>query len=121
MANRIRTLCIGHSFIRRADKYLQRHSVHNLNLPTQYHSVSFLSRSGTHISDILPLFDTCASNPDVVIIDVGTNDLVSDTPVQALAANLFKVAKTILKSGVKRIIILETLDRTPGSQRGAPP
>ena len=121
MAIPIHTLCIGHSFIRRADEYLERHSIHNLNLTTQYHTVSFLSRSGAHISDILPLFVTCASNPEVVIIDAGTNDLVSDAPVQALAANLLKVAKTILKSGVKRIIILETLERTPGGKHGAPP
>lgn len=121
MAFPVHTLCIGHSFIRRAEEYLQTLSIHNLNLPTQYHTVSFLSRSGAHIHDILPLFDTRASNPEVVVIDVGTNDLASNTPVQALAANLIKVAKTILKSGVKRVILLETLERTPRGRHGAPP
>ena len=93
----------------------------NLKLPSQFHSVKFLGRGGAHISDIPLLFETRCATPDLVILDIGTNDLASLTPTQTLAVNVFKAAESMLKAGVKRIVILETLYRTPVGKHGAPP
>ena len=96
MAFPVQTLIIGHSFVHRVESYLDRYSIDNLHLPTEHHTVNFLSRGGAHISDIVSLFDTWEFTPDFVILDVGTNDLDSPTPTQELAVDLYEVAKYIL-------------------------
>ena len=121
MASPVHTLILGHSFVHRAESFTKNNSMPNLKLPSQFHSVKFLGRGGAHISDIPLLFETRGATPDLVILDIGTNDLASLTPTQTLAVNVFKAAKSMLKSGVKRIVILETLYRSPVGKNGAPP
>jgi lysophospholipase L1-like esterase len=117
----VKTLIIGHSFVARASTYVQNNMMGNLNLPTDYHDVMFLGKSGATIRNVLPLFQTRVSNPDLVILDIGTNDLYSPQTVEFLACSVLDVAQTILSyDGVKRVILLGPLFRTAHGKHGAP-
>ena len=97
MASPVHTLILGRNFAYRAVSFAINNSRPHLKLPTQYHSVKFLSRRGPHISDFPSLFETRCATPDLVILDIGANDLASLTPTQALAVNVFEVAKSCSK------------------------
>ena len=119
-------LILGHSFITRSDKHLSQTSsdnhLHNFTLPRVSHDVNMQGRSGAHAGDMFPLFQTCFSYPDVVIIDVGTNDLTDGRlPVHTLALPIFNIARRLTRfAGVKRVVLMEILPRTTWGRHGAP-
>ena len=117
-------LFLGHSFVRRASQHLFSQSQPNLYLPTATHEVMFQFRGGAHISDIFQLFRQSGNfNPDIVVIDMGTNDLFNNlsTPSHSLALQLFNLARHLVDHfRVQHVIILEVLPRTTWGRYGAP-
>lgn len=97
----VHSALIGHSFVRRAHEHLQvPHSPYdlNLNLSTETHSVQFHGVGGAKIRDLPNLFEAVrATNPRVLLVDLGTNDLASsaaDPP--RLAKDLYNQSIEIL-------------------------
>ena len=118
------TLFLGHSFVRRASQHLLSSNQSNLNLPLATHDVMFQFRGGAHIADIMHLYRKAPNfNPDIVVIDIGTNDLFNftNTPSHSLALQLFDTARHLVQHcGVRHVIILEVLPRTTWGRFGAP-
>ena len=113
---------IGHSFVRRADQHLQSIQMNNLGLPLFSHKVEFLGLGGAHILDLIPLFQSSSNLPDVVIIDIGTNDLTNyRAPPHTLALQVFNVARRLITHhNVAHVVILQVLPRTTWGRHGQP-
>jgi hypothetical protein len=116
---RYRTMILGHSFVTRAEDYARRHNVENLNLPTAHFDVEFLGKGGLTIREISHLFKTRVSDPELVIIDVGTIDLKVFCHANQLALWLIDEAKAIVAQGAKRIVFLGAINRTTHGKYGA--
>ena len=116
-------LILGHSFVKRADRYLDTQNIINFNMLTPYHTVSLLGKGGAHALDIMHLFHQRTSTPHLVVIDVGTNDLTnSRIPTHTLALQVYNMAKLLVNNyGVLHVVILEVLPRTSWGRHGAPP
>ena len=114
---------VGHSFVTRADQHLQATNFNNFGLPTFSHNIELHGQSGAHILDILPLFQQCSTTPDVVIIDVGTNDLTNfRAPPHTLALQVFNIARRLITHhNVSHVVILQVLPRTTWGRHGQPP
>ena len=123
MASVLDVLVIGHSFVRRVDYHLRAKEQLNLLLPTSSHLVNMIGKGGAHVSDLMQLFNSRSSNPHLVIIDVGTNDLANlHTPSHVVARQLFSVARTLVERyGVEHVVLMEVLPRTTWGRHGAPP
>ena len=122
MADTLRVLCLGHSFVRRAQNFMQINGLGNLTLPEEHFTVQLLGRGGARQSDLLELFANCSNTPDLVILDIGTNDLVDVSHVSQaiqLADNVYQTAQSLLAKGVSRVIILEVLPRSTRGRHGA--
>ena len=108
---------IGHSFVRRLKNYVDEDkSKHNLGLTTNSHQVTMRGGGGLRICQLQQHFDFIRRmRPEVVLIDIGTNDLDSRRkPVQVLARELFQVAAIIRdRYNVKQVVICEVFYRTP--------
>jgi lysophospholipase L1-like esterase len=120
MASPIKTLVVGHSFVKRAQSYAEVNNLDNINLPAAYHDVVLLGKGGAHIRDIIRMCETRVVKPDLVLLDIGTNDLESLKHPLTLAQDLVSVAKTILTQGTKRVVIMGALYRTIQGKHGAP-
>ena len=125
MTDHVLKVCIlGHSFTSRADRYLRDMGIENLNLPRISHNISLNGRGGAHFSDLIEMFNqTGVLQPDILVLDFGTNDLFNSNlvPTLSLARQYFNLAKHMLDHyGVKHIIILEVLPRTSWGRYGAP-
>ena len=122
MADTLKVLCLGHSFVRRAQNFMQINGLGNLTLPEEHFTVHMSGLSGARQSDLLELFVNCLHTPDLVILDIGTNDLVDVSHVSAatkLADNVYQTAQALLAKGVSRVIILEVLPRSTRGRHGA--
>jgi hypothetical protein len=115
-----RTLVVGHSFVTRAKTFTEDHSMLNLNLSPRYHVVDFVGRGGAQIQDVLTLFAARPADPDLVIVDIGTNDLSGTISPISLANDLWDIAKTLLTTGVKRVILLGPVYRAAEGRHAAP-
>ena len=108
---------IGHSFVRRLQSYVnQDDSKRNLGLTYTSHQVAMRGGGGRRISHLQQEFAFIGHmQPEVVLIDIGTNDLDSlRKPVQVLARELFQVAATLRdRYNVKLVVICEVFYRTP--------
>jgi len=108
---------IGHSFVRRLQSYVnQDDSKRNLGLTYTSHQVAMRGGGGRRISHLQQEFAFIGRmQPEVVLIDIGTNDLDSlRKPVQVLARELFQVAATLRdRYNVKLVVICEVFYRTP--------
>jgi len=115
-------LVIGHSFIVRADRYLYSQCDYNFTFPRVSHQVKLQGCSGAHVNDLMPLFHDAYFHSDVVILDIGTNDLTNNRiTAQSLALQVFNTARRLTRYvGVKHVIILEVLPRTTWGKHGAP-
>jgi len=114
---------LGHSFIRRADQHLADHNVINFGLPLFSHKIDLQGQGGAHILDIIPLLESCTSTPDVVMIDVGTNDLTNRrAPPHTLALQVFNIARRLVTHhNVKHVVLFQILPRTTWGRHGQPP
>ena len=116
-------LVMGHSFVRRADQYLRNKRIRNLHLPLSEFSVTLQGRGGAYARHLPELYDKCNVTPDMVVIDIGTNDLSmvkTDQEATDVAKRVFAFANTLVARGVKRVVILEVLPRTRHGRHGAP-
>lgn len=111
----VRVLIIGHSFVRRLEEYVSHSNLrHNMGLSTDNHLVSYASIPGGRIDNITSLFTLIESTrPDMIVIDVGTNDLDSSTPAHLLARRLVNLATHIHSQfNITQVVVLEVLFRT---------
>jgi hypothetical protein len=120
---RPRVLVLGHSFVRRLSVFVDNHcegSVPNFDLPCD---VTFIGTGGikiSHLWDQLPRI--LNSSPDIVILDIGTNDLAMPGEIVPgeIADCVYQFAVHLFtECGVKAVHIakifrrLFTTDRTP--------
>jgi lysophospholipase L1-like esterase len=117
----VKTLILGHSFVARANDYIIERGMGNLNLPTSYHDVQLYGKGGAKITDLDCMYRRGPGNSDLVIIDIGTNDLTGARSIDQLTSELIDSAEKILASGVKRVIILGVLSRTTRGRHRAGP
>ena len=117
-SKRISVLVWGHSYVRRLQEYCeQQQDTHNLGLSFDKHSIFFKARGGgksIHAKLDFKVIDQVGA--DMVVLDIGTNDLDSErVSPNVLAREVFDAASTIqyMYPQVKRIVILEVLFRTP--------
>ena len=113
----ISVLMWGHSFIRRLEIYCQGAPLrHNMGLAPETHLVFSKSRGGcTTIQARLDFKIIDQVQADMMVIDIGTNDLDSRRlPPNVLAEQVFQAAKVVsyMYPSVQKIIILEVLFRT---------
>jgi hypothetical protein len=112
----VKILLLGHSFVRDLSAYVSRcSSRRNLNLDQEQKSVVMTGRPGMllrHLSESLS--HVVDHSPDVVLLDIGGNDIdYGRVPVQDLADQLFVFCRLLLASyGVKVVEILEVPFRT---------
>ena len=121
--NSTRVLIMGHSFVRRADQYLRNKRIRNLHLPLSEFSVTLQGRGGAYACHLPELYDKCNVTPDMVVIDIGTNDLSmvkTDDEATNVAKRVYAFANTLVARGVKQVVILEVLPRTRHGRHGAP-
>ena len=121
--NSTRVLIMGHSFVRRADQYLRNKRIRNLHLPLSEFSVTLQGRGGAYACHLPELYDKCNVTPDMVVIDIGTNDLSmvkTDDEATNVAKRVYAFANTLVARGVKQVVILEVLPRTRPGRHGAP-
>ena len=104
---------VGHSFIRRFADDLRNSSgsfVNTLGLSDYVGSLGCFGRGGAMVDDILQSFDI--GNANIIILDVGTNDLCNDITGYLLAKKVFNHAVKLLAcKSVKHVKILEILKR----------
>ena len=108
----------GHSFVTRLQSFCyDNYETHgNMGFVPESHLVFYKSRSGgitTHLKQDMKI--AAQVDADLVIIDIGTNDLDSScVPPDVLAKNVFEDAKLLLQKyqHVKMVIILECLFRS---------
>ena len=101
---------------------MQINGLSNLTLPEEHFTVHMSGLSGARQPDLLELFVDCLHTPDLVILDIGTNDLVDVSHVSEatkLADNVYHTAQALLAKGVSRVIILEVLPRSTKGRYGA--
>ena len=113
----ISVLIWGHSFVRRLEHFcLENEALHNMSLTPETHLMFFKSRSGAKATHARSDFKVAVQvDADMVILDIGTNDLDSQRlPPAELAKEVFNIAKTLLDTcgDVKVVIILEVLFRS---------
>ena len=119
----VKVAVIGHSFVRRADDFLHDSGIFNLNLDLSTHDIRFFSRSGCHARHLQQFYPNLESfKPDMVVIDVGTNDLADqDFSPQLLLDTIFIIAKRLVNNlQVKSIVVLQVLHRTTHGRFGLP-
>ena len=126
MSRPLRVLILGHSFIRRLDRFLtEKHSAeHNLSLSRSTHHVRLEGISGGHIDDLPTLFHVHERfSPVVVLIDISTNDIADNrVNLQTLALNLINHARRLhTQYQAASIILCEVLPRGfTGKFKGSP-
>lgn len=103
-------MILGHSFVRDLSNYVSQSQVRsNLGLSPSARSVVLTGRPGMllcHLRESLQ--QVIAGTPDVVLLDIGGNDIDNGrVPGHALATQLFTFCRQLLASGVKVVVILE--------------
>lgn len=94
-----------------------------MHLPLSDFSVTLQGRGGAYARHLPELYAKCNTTPDMVVIDIGTNDLsMVHTTQEAMdiAKRVFDFARSLVARGVKRVVILEVLPRTRHGRHGAP-
>lgn len=70
-----RLLLVGHSYIRRLERYCRRHGVVNYGLPS-YFLLEAFSLPGAHLSDLTDIIQPILNySPDIMLLDIGGNDM----------------------------------------------
>ena len=115
-------IIIGHSFVRRYEKWLQ--TPHNMApTPTEIcgklSAIEMLGISGLQTSQLHEgdLFFQ-ASKHDIVVIDCSTNDLANMVPEKEIAHNVLLFARRCILHGVTTVTIMSVIPRTQGFRRG---
>jgi hypothetical protein len=113
-------LVLGHSFVRRLSDFVheRREScVPNFDLPC---NVKFIGTGGLRVYNLWAYLDDVSRIlPDIVVLDVGTNDLSSDNSCPGeLADSVHRFAEHLINNfGVKTVNIAQIFRRLPGAER----
>ena len=122
---------LGHSFVYGAAHAIES-AHHDILSPQQlafefrvshfYDSVTLQGRRGGLVPDILPMFQQANIRAECVILDIGTNDLVSgDSPIQVAAAILHTAQQLVKHHHVKKVAVCSILHRNKALNNLTPP
>jgi hypothetical protein len=109
-----RVLILGHSFVRRLGDFVDNRlegTVSNFDLPCD---VSFIGTGGCKLPHLwIQLPRILATRPDIVVLDIGTNDLSSPSCIPGdLADSVYQFAMYLVSDcGVKAIHIAQIFPR----------
>ena len=115
-------LVFGHSFVRRLNEFLVTRfgAYHNFNLFYNYSDVYTFGVGGMTTSDALSRYIGVVAefNPQVVFIQLGTNDLDSHrNSIRSIARNMAELCRRLQRAGVRRILIGQVLPRQSHGSR----
>lgn len=118
--HRLRVVCVGHSFTKRLANYCES-GRENLGLDIRRHHISFIGQGGKlyiHLYGDIPAL--VRLNPDIVCIDIGSNDIDNDMScAQQLASNVFHFASYLIEAfRIKTVVIMEVLCRLEEGRYG---
>lgn len=114
----------GHSFVRRLRDHVAEHPrcpsyFYNLGITHYPCNVTFKGTGGLTLAKARKqLRSVCASNPEIVIIDIGSNDLCDPfVTVPELVDGVMALAQHLLDNGVRFVYFLPIIPRlrTPHS------
>ena len=105
-------LILGHSFTKRAQRYLLNSKSDLLKLK-QYEHVFFHGIGGMTVESIRNELDMIKNleNIKVVIIDIGSNDLTTNIKTTKLCRKVIKIAKKIVKQHSIKVVIMQQFKR----------
>ena len=105
----VRILVLGHSYVRRLRDHLDATGQVNFNLQPVGHSVHFRGIGGLRFPRLIrELPSLCEAGYDMVLLDLGTNDISAGCSPDILVDMVMSVAETLVADyGVKQVIITE--------------
>lgn len=112
----VRVAVIGHSFIRRLRDFTDRNGIRNLNLDSQFYSVSLRGQGGLRLDQLsydasILRFD---STPEICFLQLGENDVKVNSVPLKIATDLVAIANFLHDGvGVKLVLIGQLLRRLP--------
>ena len=120
----LKVVILGHSFVRRTSDYINQDksgALHNFGLSPTTHTISFISRPGGKARNMKNAYSQIqAIEPDLVLLDIGTNDLQSSSP-SVLVSQVYNIFRTLVYfCNVKMVVFLQVLPRTVYGRYGAP-
>lgn len=105
----------GHSFVRRFQAFLEERNLSNVGLELDKFSVSCIGLGGLKLEQRRRLHskDNDLSGSDLVLIDIGSNDLTkpSYSPEQFALDIMSYASFLIIGLNVKKVVILQVLHR----------
>ena len=110
-------LILGHSFVRRLQKYLVETEGDNSLQLCQFNSIRFCGLSGAVVSDLWSKLALVREvTPDIVLLEIGSNDLCDqNVSPRKFVTELQEFVQTLVTSCcVKRVIISQIFYRGPG-------
>lgn len=105
----------GHSFVRRFKDFLTERVIHNAGLDTDKFDINFVGLGGLSLSQRRRLHskDDELREADIVIIDIGSNDLCNEmySPEQ-FALDLMSYSSFLITGlNVKKVVLMQVLYR----------
>ena len=114
---------IGHSFVAGLQQFLwndkqraipiPQFAAHSIKVSNLVESVSFYGERGATVTGIHQILPNTIRE-DVVLLDIGTNDIVQGTPVQKIADSITQLALRILSLGAAIVCVLSVVPRSSG-------
>lgn len=92
---------------------LERHAAHSIKVDNLFQSISFLGKRGALVSDLYTILPTKIAQ-EVVVLDIGTNDIVQGVPVKTIVDNITKLLKIVLSLGPQVVCLLSVIPRASG-------
>lgn len=121
-ARKAKLLIVGHSFVRRTSEACTsnaeyRYFCPDLLLSCMFDKVVFLVKGGLTLGGLFREFGAvCAEAPNVVLIDIGTNDLCNGCAPEELAEGIVLFAQKLTSiPSVLQVVICHILTRIPKS------
>ena len=118
-----KVLIVGHSFVRRLRRYCRHPIRRHLRLSRATHRIRMIGeyqgRKIQFIRDIARAANAMMARyprPSVVILDIGSNDLMSvNRSPEGLAVDLVQLAVRLLNLGAKRVVMTKIIPRLGGA------
>ncbi len=117
----------GHSFVRNYRKYLENHdksdfpietyAAQHIKVSDKFDQVHFCGTSGAKIMEVIsiPNFKLRNFRPELVIMDIGTNDLAAGYKIRNIVQAILDLVLTFIQTyHVKQVIICSCLKREHG-------
>ena len=113
-----KVMFIGHSFVCRLQRHFYGLHQYNIGLDT-YCEALFLAKPGAHLTDLWRFANAViAKKPNVLIIDIGTNDLCSyGYSPSLLTAEYRSFLNILIDMGIQKIVLIPVLYRSALARR----